>query len=87
MEIHNIVGITGVVFILAVYLLLQLGKLDSASIMFSAANTLGAVLILYSLYFDRNLPSIVIEIAWLLISVIGLSRGLYKRRQNTRARP
>ena len=87
MAIHNFIGITGVVLILAAYLLLQLGKLDSGNILFSGVNALGAILILYSLYFDRNLPSIVIEIAWLLISIVGLSRGLYKRRQNTHTRP
>ena len=76
-ESANLVGMIGVVLILIAYLLLQLRKLQADGICYSIINVVGSVLILYSLYFYRNLSSIVIEVAWLIISFYGLSRGLY----------
>ena len=68
---HNVIGITGVFFVLIAYFLMQLGRIRHDGIFFSGINSLGSSLILVSLYFDRNLASIVIEISWLLISLFG----------------
>jgi hypothetical protein len=72
----DVVGIVGVATIVLAYLGLQLGKLDGQALSYSAANGLGAALILVSLWFDFNLSAFVIEIFWLLISVLGLVRGM-----------
>lgn len=73
----NIIGMIGVIFVLLAYFLLQIYKLDQGSIMYSFMNLLGASLILFSLFFTWNLASGVIEIAWLLISLFGLSKAIY----------
>lgn len=73
----NIIGIIGVTFVLLAYFLLQIYKLDQSSITYSFMNLLGASLILLSLFFTWNLASGVIEIAWLFISLFGLSKAIY----------
>lgn len=80
---HDLVGIIGVVIILAAYLLLQLQTMSSTSMSYSMANALGAFLILISLVNEFNLSAFVIESAWLLISVFGLIRCWLRRYAGT----
>lgn len=74
----NILGIIGVFMVLLAYILLQVGKMKSASVNYSLLNLLGSGFILVSLYFYWNLASGVIEIAWFLISFYGLIRALIR---------
>ena len=77
---YDILGILGVILILAAYLALQLEKLDPKSPLYSALNAIGAARILLSLYFDFNLSAALIEAAWLLISIFGLFKALASRQ-------
>ncbi len=81
MEYHwyDFVGNIGVFLILLAYLLLQLQRIDSQSIKFSLLNAFGASFILISLYFDFNLSAFVIELFWLLISLVGIIRVWVKK--------
>lgn len=74
MALYNIIGISGVALVLAAYAGVQAGVLHEHRAPFSAINLIGAVLILSSLVYDFNLPSLVIQLAWVLIS----ARGLWK---------
>lgn len=78
---YNVIGLMGVTIILLIYLLLQLGKVQQDSVLFSLANFVGSVLILTSLNYSWNLPSGVIEVAWLLISAFGLMKSMRLRQQ------
>lgn len=69
-------GVVGAALIVLAYLLLQLGRLDPRSVLYSAANALGAAAILFSLWLDFNLGAFVIEAFWLLISLYGIGRAL-----------
>lgn len=80
--VPTILGLLGVAFILLAYLLLQLEKLPSNSRIFLGMNILGSALILVSLYFDFNLPSAIIEVAWFVISLIGLIRIHQKKHRS-----
>ena len=73
-EWHDFVGNIGVLCVLATYLLLQLEKLDVTSLFYSVLNAFGAGLIVLSLLYEFNLSAIVIETAWLLISLFGIAR-------------
>lgn len=75
----DFVGIVGVAMIVITYLALQLGKLDGQSLVYSAANALGAALVLVSLCFNFNLSAFIVEGFWVVISLIGLVRGLRTR--------
>lgn len=81
MTVAELVGILGVVVLLVGYFLLQAGKLSATGIAYSLYNLVGALLILFSLLFDWNLPAALIEIAWALVSLWGIVRILLKRRQ------
>lgn len=71
---HDIVGTIGVIMIVGAFFLLQIQKVDSNSAFYSLFNGVGAALILYSLCFEFNLASFVLEFFWLIASIVGLLR-------------
>jgi predicted membrane protein len=75
------VGLLGVGLLLFAYFLLNTNKLTSQSLQYLWCNLSGAILILYSLLFHFNLASMVIEIAWITISVIGLYRHYANKKK------
>lgn len=75
----DIAGLAGSGCILAAYGLLQAGRLNRDHLRYSLVNALGAALILVSLVYAYNLPSVVIESAWLLISLAGMARWFRRR--------
>jgi len=81
MHWYNILGTLGVAIIILTYVLLQIERLRSDQLAYSVLNAIGAALVLVSLYFDFNLPSVVVEVFWLLISLFGI--GKYLARRNT----
>jgi uncharacterized membrane protein YidH (DUF202 family) len=72
--IADSIGIIGVGLTLVAYFLLQIDKISSTGRNYSLLNTVGACLILVSLYFNWNTPAVVMETAWFLISLYGLIR-------------
>lgn len=75
----DIVGFVGVSLIVATYFLSQLGRMDVGRPLYPALNGVGALLILFSLYFTFNAASVVVEGFWLAISAVGLIRSIMKR--------
>ncbi len=66
------VGLFGVAIIVCTYFLLQIEKIKSTSLYYSLFNVFGSALILFSIAFNWNTASAVIEIFWILISLIGV---------------
>ena len=75
---HDFAGNLGVLLIVGSYFWMQLGRISGQSVAYSLANACGAALILVSLYFDFNLSAVVIEVFWLVISVMGAVLALRK---------
>lgn len=73
------VGIIGVLLTLWGYYLLNMNKVTATSLVYVWLNLVGSSLLLYSLLFHWNLASVLIEIAWIWISLIGLYRALKAR--------
>ena len=71
---YDILGTLGVAIIILTYVLLQIERVRSDQLIYSLMNAIGAALILISLYFDFNLPSVVVEVFWLLISLFGIGK-------------
>jgi hypothetical protein len=72
--ILDFVGNIGVVVLVITYLMLQLSKLSSDGLAYSVLNAVGAGLIVVSLLFNFNLSALVIEVFWVLISLVGVYR-------------
>lgn len=70
----DLVGNFGVIILMATYLLLQLNKLRSEDLAYSLLNAIGASLIIISLVVDFNLSAMLMEVFWVLISLIGIYR-------------
>ncbi|MFC2114797.1 hypothetical protein ACFLRI_05565 [Bacteroidota bacterium] len=80
-SLPDFLGLAGVVLILIAYFLLQISKLNVKDLLYSFLNAIGAVLILVSLKFNLNLPSLVIELCWLVISIYGIFSAAKKRKE------
>lgn len=79
--LYDLVGNLGVTLIIGSYLLLQLGKLPATGLAYSVSNMLGAAFILVSLYFEFNMSAFLVEVFWLLISLLGLGRIYLEKRR------
>ncbi len=82
-HVPDIVGLSGVACILVAYYLLNVGKITSTQLPYQLLNFSGAWLILFSLCFHWNTASVVIEIAWISISTMGMVK-IYKKKQNSK---
>jgi hypothetical protein len=79
MNWYDILGSLGVAVIILTYVLLQIERVRSDQLIYSLLNAIGAALILVSLYFDYNFPSVVVEFFWLVISLFGIGKWILKR--------
>jgi paired small multidrug resistance pump len=78
---HDWCGLVGVALVLVAFFLLQAHKLSGQGYPYQVMNLLGAFGILLSLIFGTfNLPAFLQEMAWFLISVYGIVRGVRARK-------
>ncbi len=75
------VGYFGAALLGLSYFLNQRGLLASEDWRFPAINLAGSLLIVTSLWFHPNTPSVVIEAFWSSISLYGVQRNLRLRRR------
>lgn len=83
----DVIGIVGVAMVLVTYFLLQSEKIDSKGFLYSFLNLFGALLIVYSLLYNWNLASFIIEIFWVLISLYGLKKWYRNKKKNASSSP
>jgi hypothetical protein len=81
----DVIGLIGVAAYLSAYGLLQLGALKVEDNRYALLNASGAILILYSLFFDFNLASFVTQSAWLMLTALGSIRSHIKRSRTARS--
>jgi hypothetical protein len=79
----DVIGMIGVSLVLSAFGLLNMNKVTSSTMMYQLMNLLGSMLLLFSLCFHLNIASVVIEIAWMLISLVGIYRALKKKRSES----
>tara|TARA_B100001564_G_C20377246_1_gene550683 strand:- start:152 stop:409 length:258 start_codon:yes stop_codon:yes gene_type:complete len=77
--VFNFIGFTGVACILAAYFLVQTEIISAKSLIFPFINFMGAILLLISLLWTPNIPSIIIEISWIMISLWGIINALLQK--------
>ena len=78
LPIYDLAGFLGAAIIVVAYFAMQQRWLNALDWRFPAANLLGSLMILVSLWFEWNFPSVVIEVFWALISSDG-ARPLARR--------
>ena len=71
-DFADIIGMLGVTCILGSYFFLQASLIKVTDFSYSLINGIGALLIMYSLFFHWNTSSVVIEIFWFGISLYGI---------------
>lgn len=79
--IVDAIGVVGVGIVVVTYMLLQLEKVNPKGFLFSFLNAFGSLLILYSLTYNWNLASFLIEFFWIAISLYGIWKW-YRRSKN-----
>jgi CRP-like cAMP-binding protein len=85
-NIYDIVGMMGVALYLGSYAALQMGFLRGQGYAYAAINAAAASSVLFSLMLNWNLSSALIQIFWIIISAVGITR-LYLMRRRLRFTP
>lgn len=79
---HDWAGYIGVVLVLLAFLLLQAHKLHGNGLIYQLMNVLGAIGVMLSLLFGSfNASAFFMQVAWLLIGIFGIARGMRIRRE------
>ncbi len=81
--LFDIIGMTGTFLVVGAFFLLQLDKVSPDGIKYNMMNLSGAILLLISLCYNFNLASFVIELFWIVASLIGLYKYFKKRKLTT----
>lgn len=77
--IWSAAGLAGVGFYLSAYGALQFGLIRGSSVTYTVMNMIAACFVLVSLSEAFNLSSALIQISWIVLSVIGLARMAWLR--------
>lgn len=77
----DFVGYAGVFMVLVAYTLLQARRMDGNGVWYPLINLVGAILILISLLYKPNMPAIVMEAAWVVVSIVGIFFAIRARQK------
>lgn len=81
MTIYTIVGFVGVFLYLSSYFLLSLKKIDGNGSNYILMNLFGASCVVVSLIEEFNAPSFVIQITWIILSIIALIKIFFTKNE------
>jgi CRP-like cAMP-binding protein len=76
-ELAQLIGVGGAISYLLSYALLQAGLLHGNSYTYAAMNGAGALMVMVSLIHAFNLASLLIQVSFLAVSVLGIARIAY----------
>lgn len=74
MSLATAIGYLGVVIVLIAYALLASGRLSNNDWRYPVLNIVGTLGIVVSLFEQWNLPSMVSQLVWIAISIVGIMR-------------
>ena len=83
---YDLVGNLGGALIIVSYFFLQVGLVSACNVWYSTLNFVGAAAITLSLYYEFNLSAFIIEVFWMLISLMGILRYYAKRNKRSQAK-
>ena len=80
-SLPDLIGYAGVLMVLIAYSFLQARRMDGNGVRYPLINLIGAIRILISLLYKPNMPAIVMEAAWAVVSVIGIFFAIRTRQK------
>ena len=84
MDIYQLIGFLGMIFVVVAYFLLQTERHKITSLTYQVLNLIGAILLLISLFVHFNLGSFIIEVFWIIITVYGMYKNLKEKKEMKR---
>jgi hypothetical protein len=78
----NIFGWSGVVALLAAYVLVSTRKLEGDSIPYQALNLGGSALLIVNSFYFGALPSVAVNAVWICIAIFALAHKLRRLRRS-----
>ncbi|MCF6439584.1 hypothetical protein L1077_09105 [Pseudoalteromonas luteoviolacea] len=78
--LFDVIGMAGTFLVVGAFFLLQLEKVTPDGLKYNLMNLSGAILLLISLCYNFNLASFVIELFWIVASLIGLYKYFKAKR-------
>lgn len=79
-QIATIAGVIGSLMVAIAYFLLILEKVKPMDIWYNVINLSAAILLSISLFYHFNLGSVIIEIFWISISLLGIYKKLKRNK-------
>jgi hypothetical protein len=76
---YDWIGFTGVAILLAAFLLNTLGKISKDRLLYITMNIIGAGLACLASYLIHYIPFVILEAAWMLVSLLALIKLLTKK--------
>ena len=70
--VFNALGWAGAIIYILSYLLLSLKKLPSHSKRFHGLNLLGAIGVTIAAFYNHDIPSVVLNVVWGIISILSI---------------
>ena len=75
----RVIGFTGVAVYIGSYFAVQAGLIRGQGFIYPILNLMAAFLVSLTIINEFNLPSLLIQLSWIAISLIGITRLLYHR--------
>ncbi|WP_353192866.1 hypothetical protein [Pandoraea pnomenusa] len=75
MTVPDLIGVAGALIVVAAYFLNLHGTLSTNTSVYSGLNLIGSAMIVYSLMYNPNPASLLIEVFWASISIYGLLKS------------
>lgn len=79
-NIYQYIGVLGFILYMLSYFLLQIGKISGTGNCYILLNLGAASFVLISLLHQFNLASALIQVSWILISLLGLARTTIQKQ-------
>jgi len=81
------IGTFGTLIVVAAYFGTQMRFINSDDLIFPMLNLCGSLLIAFSLYYNFNLASALMEFFWILISLLGIRQAIRAGRNAASQKP
>lgn len=81
-DLYNVIGLLGASMYLLSYFLLNTRKLSGDSINYISMNIVAAICVSISLVEYYNLPSLIIQLFWIVISIVGIYNCISSKHQD-----